>query len=490
MPGEVNLTMRYEPNLKSLRQHQVPSWFNDAKLGIMIHWGLYSIPAYAPTGHGTSTEILMHEGFKSYFPNMPYAEWYINSLRIPGSPVQKYHYENYGANFSYYDFAAEFKRTSEKWSAESWGDRFKEAGARYIVFVTKHMDGFLMWPSSIPNYRIPGYQVERDIVGELAAAMKARDIKLGLYYSSLLDQSYTTKPMIDITGLYSEAGPIDRKYSEYQYSHWMELIDRYEPSIMWGDIGYPPGTNPLSLFAYFYNKIADGVVNDRWAQNPLIVHKIVRTRLGRALVNAYAARVVAKGEGRQPLPPHYDFTTPEYATSQQMSDKKWECNRGTANSFSYNRMETEADYIKLPALIRLLVDTVSKNGNLMLDVGPMADGTIPEIQANLLKGLGAWIKIYGEAIYATRTWQRAEGELRDGGGVRFTQKGDTLYVFLMDGQKTGEIVIKGLSAMAAYSVRDIASGSSVQSRREGDDLALNLPQTTVSTPVQVLALTR
>jgi alpha-L-fucosidase len=420
---------------------------------------------------------------------MPYAEWYINSLRIPGSPVQKYHHENYGNSHSYYDFAPEFKRISAKWSPDCWGDLFQEAGARYIVFITKHMDGFLMWPSSIPNYRISGYQSERDIVGELAASMKARNIKLGLYYSSLLDQSYTSKPMIDIPGLYSEGGPIDRRYSEYQYSHWVELIDRYQPSVLWGDIGYPPGTNPLSLFAYFYNKIAEGVVNDRWAQNPLIVHRIVRAPLVRPFINWYAAHVVAKGEGRQPLPPHYDFTTPEYATSQQMSDKKWEANRGMANSFSYNRMETEADYITLPALIRLLVDTVSKNGNLMIDVGPMADGTIPEIQVKLLRGLGAWVKLYGEAIYGTRTWQRAEGELRNGGGVRFTQKGNILYVFLMDGQETGEIVIKGLAAMADCSARDIASGQSIQSRLEGDDLALDLPKTTMSTPVRVLALT-
>jgi len=480
--------VRYEPNLKSLRQHQVPDWFNNAKLGIMIHWGLYSIPAYAPTGHGTSTEIMMHEGFKSYFPNMPYAEWYINSLRIPGSPVQKYHREKYGDDFSYYDFAAEFKRTSANWSPEDWGDLFREAGARYIVFVTKHMDGFLMWPSSIPNYRIPGYQVERDIVGELATAMRARDIKLGLYYSSLLDQSYTTKPMIDIPGLYSEAGPIDRKYSQYQYSHWIELIDRYEPSILWGDIGYPPGTNPLSLFAYFYNKIPDGLVNDRWAQHPLIVHRIVRNSLVRPFINWYAASVVAKGAGQQPLPPHYDYTTPEYATSQQMSDKKWEANRGTANSFSYNRMETEADYITLPALIRLLVDTVSKNGNLMLDVGPMADGTIPEIQVNLLKGMGAWMKVYGEAIYDTKTWVRAEGETVAGVSVRFTQKDGTLYVFLMEGQKAGEIVIKDLAVKADCSIRELSSGELIPFRRVEADLALELPQRMISSPVQVLAI--
>lgn len=196
---------QYEPTRASVRTHAVPAWYDDAKFGIFIHWGPFAVPAYAPLGHGDIQALLANEGYRSFFRNIPYSEWYVNSIRIPGSPAQEHHRRTYG-DASYFDFAAQFQRESAGWEPEPWAELFGEAGARYVVLVTKHMDGFLMWPSATPNYGRAGYQMERDVVGDLAGAVRARGMRMGVYYSSALDQSLTTSAMTDVTGLMSEGG--------------------------------------------------------------------------------------------------------------------------------------------------------------------------------------------------------------------------------------------------------------------------------------------
>jgi alpha-L-fucosidase len=470
--------MHYEPTRESIQQHQAPEWYHDAKFGIFIHWGPFSIPAYAPLGHGDINELMAKEGYASFFKNIPYSEWYVNSIRIPGSPAWEHHRRTYGPDASYFDFAPQFKQTSANWQAGPWAELFQAAGARYVVLVTKHMDGFLMWPSQTPNYARPGYHMDRDVVGELTAAVKARDMRMGYYYSSALDQSFTTSAMTDVAGLLSEGGPIDPRYAQYQLGHWRELIDRYAPSILWGDIAYPPGTNLFELFAYFYNQTPEGVVNDRWGQLPVWLHRLIRTRPGRAALNAYAMRALQQGGAGNVKPPHYDFRTPEFTVMREISPVKWETCRGMGHGFGYNREERDDDYIRLPELIRMLVDIVSKNGNLLLNVGPMPDGTIPPVQAGLLRGVGAWLATYGEAIYGTRPWRRAEGVTATGAGVRFTRRssaeGETLYAVFMDRLPGGPVTIKDLRAGEGAAVRDLASGRPVACRQEGDDLTLTL----------------
>ena len=471
--------MQYEPTRASVRRHTAPAWYHDAKFGIFIHWGPFSVPAYAPLGHGDINELLRNEGYSSLFANIPYSEWYINSIRIKGSPAYEHHVRTYGEHASYYDFAPDFKRASAGWQPEPWADLFRDAGARYVVLVTKHMDGFLMWPSATTNYAHDGYQMDRDVVGELTSAVKARDMRMGVYYSSALDQSLTTKPMTEVAGLFSEGGPIDRRYARYQAAHWRELIDRYEPSLLWGDICYPPRTNPFALFAYFYNRIPEGVVNDRWGQLPPWLHRIVRTRPGRALLNALAMRAVRNGQASNLTPPHFDYRTPEFAVMEDIRTEKWETCRGMGHGFGYNAQERDDDYITLPALVHMLVDIVSKNGNLLLNVGPMADGTIPRVQADLLRGVGAWLATYGDAIYGTRPWRRAEGTTNSGSSVRFTHKsaleGDTLYAIILDPPATTELTIRDLHLDAPGTARDVATGAPVALRQDGPDLTLTLP---------------
>ena len=220
------------------------------------------------------------------------------------------------------------------------------------------------------------------MIGELSRAVSAKGLKMGLYYSSLLDWSFTRKPITSIAQLVA-GSDTSREYVDYVEKHWLELIERYDPWILWSDIGYPPGYHLPKLFAHFYNHKPDGLVNDRWMQLP----QPFFSRSGRA--GAYAQIMLKLLQpDEQPKVPHSDFVTPEYDTLDRITSHKWETCRGIGNSFGYNRMETAEDYQTVDDLIRLLADIVSKNGNLLLNVGPCADGTIHPLQVAALEGLG------------------------------------------------------------------------------------------------------
>ncbi len=411
----------YEPTFSSVKQHPLPDWYNDAKFGIFIHWGLYSVPAFAPRKQMDLKALLSGD-----FGGSSYAEWYQNSLRIPDSAVQHYHAEKYGASFPYEDFAAAFNEQSRRWDPDEWSDLFQRAGARYVVLVTKHHDGFLLWPSQYRNPHRSAYHAARDIVGELQRSVTARGLKMGYYYSSALDWTFTLKPIQNIADLMT-SGPADRVYRDYVAQQWKELIDRYEAWLLWSDIGYPPSYHLAKLFAYFYNHRSDGVINDRWFQTPIGL----RNPIGKFVLNQAAKWMAKQGNTNMPKVPHSDYVTTEYFGHDQVTTFKWEACRGIGNSFGYNQFEPTDDYQTAPTLIRLLADIVSKNGNLLLNVGPRADGTLPEAQLAALKGIGQWLAVNGEAIYGTRPWTRFKDSGENGAEVRYTIKGSTLYVIVM-----------------------------------------------------------
>ena len=343
--------MEYKPDRQSMKEHEVPEWFHNDKFGIFIHWSLSSVPAFAVKG--LDMQESMARGIEEHFKNNPYAEWYLNSLRIEGSPTQKYHEETYGKDFSYDDFVPIFNEEIKKWNPDEWADLFKKAGAKYVVLVTKHHDGFLLWPSKFPNPHKENYHASKDVVGELTKAVRKKGMRMGFYYSGALDWSWTPNAIIDVKTMLSN-GPKEKEYTEYANNHWYELIDRYDPIILWNDIGYPPNTNVYEIFAYFYNKHHDGVINDRWRQYHPSDFKVPKVR-------------------------HWDFITPEYEKMPRITKHKWESTRGVGYSYGYNKFETEEDYLTSNELIKMFVDIVSKNGNLLLNLGPKADGTIPEV---------------------------------------------------------------------------------------------------------------
>lgn len=430
------LSAQFQPTNESISNHQLPEWYQDAKLGIFIHWGLYSVPGWAKGTDMPLEETLAKDGGLTWFLNNPYAEWYLNSLKIKGSSTEAYHQKTFGKDFSYYDFVPLFNKEVSRWDPEAMAKLFADVGAGYVVLTTKHHDGFLLWPSKEENPFKENYYASRDIVGELTKAVRKKGMKMGLYYSSGLDWTFNDHTIKTFQDLF-QAVPQDERYVRYIDTHWRELMDRYQPSVLWADIGSPQAYDPVPMIADFYNKNPEGVVNNR--------HKM---------------QVTAEGFGS---PIHHDFTTPEYQVLDSISAKKWETCRGIGLSFGYNRTEDVSEFLSTEELVESFIDIVSKNGNLLLNVGPKADGTIPEGQRVRLEGLGSWLKSNGEAIFDTRSWIMASATTGSGERVRFTTKGKNLYLILLDTPKGKEVDISGLLIEKIGAVKSLATGRKISS---------------------------
>ncbi len=446
--------MTFEPTLESVRTHEVPDWYHKAKLGIFIHWGLYSVPAWAPHG-GDIGEVFESGDMSNWFRLNSYAEWYLNTLKFEDSPTRAWHNKNYGADFDYDDFAAGFNSALRRWQPNDMASLFSEVNARYVVLTTKHHDGFTLWPSDIPCPRKANYHTMRDVVGELTEAVREQGMKMALYYSGGLDWAFNEARINDGPDVF---GTIVQspEFVDYSVAHWKELIDRYQPAIMWNDIGYPAAADLGELFAYYYNSVPEGVINDRFTQS----REQRQKEGGKLLV---------------PQGPHFDYITPEYTTFDEIQAVKWECCRGIGHSFGYNRNEGDEQLLAEDELIHMFVDIVSKNGNLLLNVGPMADGTIPENQAERLRSLGRWLDRNGEAIFDTRPWTRADGTTAQGLDLRFTKSEDALYVTLLGSPPESEIAIEGLQAPAAATIQLLGQDADLSWRQDGSDLRLTLP---------------
>jgi len=336
------------------------------------------------------------------------------------------------------------------------------------VLTTKHHDGFLLWPSAHKNPHKPGgYAVQRDLVGDLTDAVRRHNMRMGFYYSGGLDWSFEDKPVRDIADVHGTIVQTP-EFVEYANAHWRELIDRYAPSILWNDIGAPSLQNVAELFAYFYNCITEGVVDDRWSQKP--------------------GQIVADQFVWPPPAEHSDFTTPEYARYDHIVEKKWEATRGIGHSFGYNQNEGPEDYLSVEELVRSFVDIVSKNGNLLLDVGPMADGTIPELQRERLLGLGAWLDVNGEAIFGTRPWTTFEGRANEQIPVRFTQKDGALYAVLLDTPASGPLNLEKLRMNDHAIVSLLGNDAPLDWSQQDNNLNIALPALKAS-PAHTLKIT-
>jgi alpha-L-fucosidase len=443
----------FEPTWPSIRSHEVPEWFHDAKFGMFVHWGLYSVPAWAtPLGELGSID------WNVWFKNNPYAEWYLNSLRIADSPTRKHHNETYGADFDYYQFAEKFNEELLKWDPAAMAKTFADVGARYVVLTTKHHDGFTLWPSEVENPHANGrtLHASRDVAGDLAQAVRAAGMKMGYYYSGGLDWTFNPEPIetreqVASTVLHTE------EFARYADAHWRELMARYQPTILWNDIAYPRQGDVVHIFAEFYNSTPDGVVNNRF-------------------------------ETRDPKDPprHHDFTTPEYAKMDAITDYKWETCRGLGYSFGYNAIEGEEHTIAEDKLIQLLADIVSKNGNLLLNVGPRPDGSIPQIQLERLHALGSWLDVNGEAIFGTRPWTRADAKTADGADVRFTRTENDVYAIVFGDPAGKEIVIPDAPSGGDVS---LLGGSALEAEAAGGALKVKMPAQLPSKHAHALRIT-
>ncbi len=437
----------FESTFERLRSHAVPEWFEDAKFGIFVHWTMSSIPAFAPQA-GSLPEI-MRDHPNDPLKYNPYAEWYQNTSKFADSEVAKYHRERYG-DAPYEAFRAPFEAALDAWDPEPLIDLIVASGARYVVYVTKHHDGFVLWPTEVTNPYTRGWNSRRDVVGDLADAVRRRGLRFGVYYSGGLDWTFNTAPIASLRDMF-ESVPRTAEYRQYVDAHFRELIDRYQPSVLWNDIAYPPGSELPALMADYYATVPDGVVNDRWSQ---------------------------PGEEGFPAPGHFDFRTPEYSQYSQIRSRKWEATRGIGHSYGYAANEPLANIISPAELIHSFVDGVAKNGNLLLNIGPRADGSVQPEHEVPLRAIGAWLAANGAAIYGTRPWTHAEGTARQAGTdlpVRFTTKGQQLFATVLGPLALGQVTLDGLEDRPASGLRLVATGETVAAEVVSGQLSAKLP---------------
>ena len=287
------------------------------------------------------------------------------------------------------------------------------------------------------------------------------------------------------------AVPRSPEYAAYCNAHLRELIERYEPSVLWNDIACPPGLDLARLFADYYDAVPEGVVNDRWTQTELPDR------------SAPNAAVMAVGATLQSLwrfvpeswkdldlqrPRHADFRTPEYTSRSEISDDKWESTRGIGHSFGANRSERPEDILSTTELVRSFVDIVSKNGNLLIGVGPEPGGTIPSWQAEPLLGLGAWLEVNGEAVFGSRPWRRAEGATAQGTPARFTQRDGAVYAVLLEAAPTRRVELRGIDATGVEDVHVLGVDEGVAWEVVDGTLSVTLPDRLPVTPALTLRL--
>jgi alpha-L-fucosidase len=424
-------------HIRTVRHHRVPAWWRDAKLGIFVHWTPASVPAFAPVDHEIGD--LLARRHPQALAWSPYAEWYENSLRFPDSPAARFHAEHYPGR-PYRSFIPDWEAGLAHWDPDRWAATFATTGARYVVLVAKHHDGYCLWPTDVPNPHRPGFHSSRDVVGELAAAVRARGMRFGVYYSGGLDWTFNDHPIGSFGDLVA-AQPRGH-YVDYAEAHLRELIDRYRPSVLWNDISWPGTVRQLAgVLADYYQAVPDGVVNDRFMPwSPL--WELAKSKPGRRMLDSYSARGAAAAKGLvPPKPPLFDVRTPEYAVFDRVQALPWECVRGMDKGFGHNRLSSEEDFISRRDLLWSLTDIAAKGGNLLLNVGPRGeDASIADPQLLRLEWLATFTDAAGAGLFATRPWVHAQGLADDGVEVRYTARDMTVYAFLRSAGRDGQVV--------------------------------------------------
>jgi alpha-L-fucosidase len=454
----------FRADWESLQKYEVPEWYKDAKFGIFIHWGAYSVPAFS-------------------------SEWYPRNMYEPGFDAYKHHVATYGPQdkFGYKDFIPMFK--AEHFDPSAWADLFKKAGAKYVVPVAEHHDGFAMYDSGLSDWTAAKMGPHRDVIGDLSKAVRAEGLHFGVSShrvehdfflgvgrkipSDVNDPQYAAFYGPAQVGVINWGTPVGNDFTNVSpewANDWLargaELVDKYHPDIVYFDwwIGQASIRPNLTKFAAFYYnsslKYGDhvGVINykDYAMQEHSAVLDLERGQLG-------------------------DIRPLYWQTDTSVSNKSW----------GYIKDDT----FKAPEfVVHQLIDIVSKNGNLLLNIGPRSDGTIPEEVQQVLLDVGAWLNVNGDAIYGTRPWRiYGEGPTKVAAGsfhdtdttrytaedFRFTTKGDVLYAIGLGWPTNGEAVIHSLASTVGtkyvQSVTLLGSDAKLQFDQRPDGLHVRMP---------------
>ncbi len=476
--GPSLLAQQYQPTWDSIDKRPTPEWFGEAKFGIVIHWGLYSVPAYAPVIPG----------------KLAYAEWYWHQMtegRDNPHPeaieagTWAYHQKVYGAAFPYQDFTQQFH--AQLFDPDQWAAILAGSGAKYVVLTSKHHDGFALWPSkeASATWGHPWNAVDtgprRDVLGDLTDAVRRKGLRMGYYYS--LYEWYNPLWLTDKP----------RYVRDHMIPQIKDLVTRYKPSILFTDGEWEMPSSDwhsTELLAWLLNDSPvkqDIVINDRWGSETR--HK------------------------------HGGYWTTEYTAGMSSGDHPWEESRGMGYSYGYNRAEQIQDYRTARELVIMLTDTVSRGGNLLLDIGPDADGTIPVIMQDRLRAIGDWLRVNGEAIYGTKPWRITRqwsageqpkvaynsqyqsaydvtslvGESQKGNATVeafFTSKGNSLFAILprWPGRK---LLLNNVQAVKSVELLGMAGALTFKPAGSGVEVDLpDLPEELLGQPAWVLKLSR
>jgi alpha-L-fucosidase len=458
----------FRPDWESLQTYEVPDWYKDAKFGIFIHWGVYSVPAFG-------------------------SEWYPRMMYVKGSKEFEHHIATYGLQdkFGYKDFIPMFK--AERYDPAAWARLFKESGAKYVVPVFEHHDGFAMYDNGLSDWTAVKMGPHRDLWGDLAKAVRAEGLHLGAsshrvehnfflgegrripsdindpQYAAFYGPAHNWLPNKEGTPLSNDFTFVSKAWTEDWLARSAEIVEKYHPEIMYFDwwIGQPSVRQELTRFAsFYYNESMKrggpvGVINykDYAMQARSAVLDIERGQLS----------------GIRPL---------YWQTDTSISNKSW----------GY----IDNDTFKTPEfVVHQLVDIVSKNGNLLLNIGPRSDGTIPEEVQKVLREVGAWLKVNGDAIYGTRAWKVfgegptkvTEGSFHDtdtqpftAQDFRFTKKDSMLYAIELGWPIDREAVIHSLAGQVGEakiaSVALLGSEAKIAFEQRDDGLHIHLPEQT------------
>jgi alpha-L-fucosidase len=402
----------------------------------------------------------------------PYSEWYENSLSFGGSSVARFHREQYGDR-PYAAFADDFVAGTEEWDPADWARRFAATGAGYVVLVAKHHDGWCLWPTEVANPHRSGWHSERDLVGELAAAVRAAGLRFGLYYSGGYDWTFDATPVGTFADGLTAIPRAD--YVAYADAQVRELIDCYQPSVLWNDIAWPSKQPMLdALFEHYFSVVPDGVVNDRWLTSPDL-SGLVKVPGVRRAIDAIGRRSVRRQGLVPPKPKFFQFRTPEFTTQPEIDLVPWEATRGMDHGFGYNRTSTDADHLSHDDLIGSLVDTVAKGGNLLLNVGPRGeDAQIPDAQLARLDWLAEWMATHGPGLMGTRPWKQATATSPEGHDLHFTAAGSRLWCFVSVASAGPARVTLPLPTTAETTVVDL-DGQALPFASDAAGLVIDLP---------------
>ncbi|MCF8381305.1 MAG: alpha-L-fucosidase [Bacteroidales bacterium] len=404
----------YTPDWESLDTRPIPEWYSDAKFGIFVHWGLFSVPAYRPYAED-------EYGYK--LKDNTYAAYYIPEVMYQPGVKTNFHKIAYGENFSYFDFVNQFK--AELFNPEDWAKLFKSTGAQYIVMTAKPGDGYALWPSQerySKGWNSGETGPHRDLVGEMSNAVKATGMQMGLYYS--FTEFWTTKTNTwpaeatlrngyyvprEVWEKYSIS---DSDYTERIHFQTKELINNYQPDILWtdGELDYNgKDLKSKELLAWIYNEAPNKewiVVNDRWERG-------------------------SRGN-------HGGFVSLGYGDIAESiaKNKKKEVSIPMAYSYGYNRAEAFSDYKSSDEIIKTMVKTIAKGDNFLLGVGAKADGSLPMVTEQKLEEISKWMVKNREAILDADSYTPEVPfwtiNPKAGENILFTRNGKNIYLILTD----------------------------------------------------------